>query len=179
MGERVAHGGRYLALEWTPGDGGLVAAVPCEALPTLTEVAPAAEAEAVQRLHMTLLRSDSMAPLVDVIASDWERLRATLPPIPWPQFESALRVAVRGPKPPKDPPSERRPRRTWFLAARDQQALRSVLLQVVEALDTASRARGGPGFRHPEPARFFHVSLYNNRGGDPMRSIGDIGSHDL
>lgn len=167
-----------LPLEWVPGSGGLLAIVPYDALPTVVELDLAASACAVGPLHMTLLRSVTMAPLVSVLGPDWEELCATLPPVPWPELVGLMRLAVREPHPTKDAPGEKRPRRTWFLAAGNQEQLRGALSDLMDALDEASRSRGGPSVSRAEAARFFHVSLYNDREGDPMRSIGDIGPLD-
>ena len=88
--------------------------------------------------------------------------------------------ADRPPHATKDPPDEQRPRTTWFLAAANQRALRDGLGTIAAALHMASLTRGGPPLLpHPEAARFFHLSMRNNRGGDPRRSIGDIHARDL
>lgn len=120
-----------------------------------------------------------MAPLVGVL--DPTVVLPTLPQLAVPTFRSAVHVATRGPHPVKDPPDCRRPRRTGFLVLtpRDQAACAATMRQVVDALDRASRAAGAGPFPHPEPDRFFHLSVWNNRGGDAMRSIGDIGPADL
>ncbi len=167
-----------MELAWTPGAGGLLGLVPVSALPTVIEEDLPLAARPVRPLHVTLLRSASMAPLVECLGPDWDAIRETLPPVPLPRLSGRLRKAQRPPHPDKDPPGETRPRRTWFLAAREPAALQAALGAVVRALDAASRARGGPPFPHPEPDRFFHVSLFNDRGGDPTRSIGDIGPRD-
>jgi hypothetical protein len=171
-----------LPLEWSPGQGGLLALVPLDALPTVVELDLAPSACAVRPLHMTLLRGVAMAPLVSALGPDWEAVRATLPPIPWPQLMGLMRLAVREPHPTKDPPGEKRPRRTWFLEAGNQGELRDALSSLVVALDGACVARGGPSvapaLSRAATSRFFHVSLYNDREGDPMRSIGDIGPLD-
>jgi len=35
------------------------------------------------------------------------------------------------------------------------------------------------GVTNPEPGRFFHLTLANNAGGDPFKSIGDINASDF
>lgn len=167
-----------MELEWTPGAGGLLALVPLAALPTIRHAELAPTAAPVQPLHVTLLASASMAPLVDVLGVDWATVRESLPPVPLPPLDGHLRCARRPPHPTKDPPGETRPRHTWFLTVSEPGPLRTAVAAVVRALDAASRARGGPPFPHPEPERFFHVSVFNDREGDPRRSIGDIGPAD-
>ena len=35
------------------------------------------------------------------------------------------------------------------------------------------------GINNPDPNRFFHISVANNQGGDPFKSIGDINVNDF
>ena len=169
---------------WTPGAGGLLALVPASALDaagrggvTLAIPVPPAAAP-VRPLHLTVLASRSMAPLVGLL--DPAILLPQLPPIELPDFDPKVYVAKRGPHPDKDLPHESRPRHTGFLAVDDagQAHWHAVLQDVVRRLDHASRAAGGPPFAHPEPKRFFHLSVWNNRKGDARRSIGDIQASD-
>lgn len=167
-----------LPLDWTPGEGGLVAGVPPHLVPTILAEGLPPEARAVQPLHITLLRTASMAPLVPVLGPVWAALRATLPPVPAPQLGARVHCARRPPHPTRDPPGSVLARHTWFVVPTDPAPLRAALQGIVRALAAASRGRGGPDFGHPEPGRFFHVSLFNDRGGDARRSIGDIGPGD-
>ena len=168
-----------LTLSWRPGIGGLVAAVSDALLPMPLREAPAPDARRVRPLHVTLLRSASMAPLVPVLGREATALCARLPPVPAGVLLPALHRASRPPHPVKDPAGTTVRRMTWFFVPADPEPLRRALADIVGALDGASRARGGTPFPHPEPRRFFHVSVYNNRGGDAWRSIGDIGPEDL
>jgi hypothetical protein len=163
-----------LPLDWTPGNGGLLALVSPDLVSTITAQELPVHARAVQTLHLTLLRSASMLPLVPVLGPVWGQVRASLPPVPAPRFTPRVHVAIRPPHPTRDPADMTRARHTWFVVPVDQEPLRAALSEIVCALDLASRARGGPAFRHPEPRRLFHVSLFNDRGGDGRRSIGDI-----
>lgn len=167
---------------WVPGAGGLLALVPDSLLGSRLRgdvaLSMPPSAVAVQPLHLTCLASRSMASLVDVL--DPQTVLPTLPQIERLGFEPTVFVAERGPHPDKDPPQVTAPRRTGFLVAdaASQAHCHAVLRAVVTALDQASRAQGGPPFLHPEPQRFFHLSVWNNRGGAPRRSIGDIGRDD-
>lgn len=169
-----------LAWHWTPGAGGLLALVPDSVVSaTLGRglVLPAGAAP-VRPLHLTCLASRSMQPLVGVVGPE---VLSTLPGLELPPLVPRVEVAERGPHPLKDPPGTDTPRRTGFLAVSPEGQLRcrAVLRRVVDQLDRASRAAGGPAFPHPEPDRFFHLSVWNNRGGRAMRSIGDIGPPDV
>lgn len=168
-----------LPLSWRPGIGGLVAHVPEALLPPLLHEAPAPHACRVRPLHVTLLRTAGMAPLVPVLGPEAAALCARLPGVPASVLLPSLHRASRPPHPVKDPAGSTVPRTTWFVVPADPARLRRALADIVLALDAASRARGGPAFPHPEPRRFFHVSVFNNRGGDAWRSIGDIGPEDL
>ncbi len=163
-------------LHWTPGAGGLLATLPAPR-PILHGRRPPDSAP-VTPLHLTLLCSASMAPLADTLAPQWQTLRQTLPPLPALVLDPPHPHAPPPPHPTNEPPDDTRPRVTWFLAAAHQAALHRSLAAIVARLDAADRRSGGPGLSHPEPDRFFHLSMRNNRGGDPRRSIGDIAAAD-
>lgn len=166
-------------LTWSPGHGGLLARVDPPWVPgTRPPADPHATAISPADLHVTLLRGASMLALVDVLGPHWSAIAPTLPRPPRPRFAPTLHRATRGPHPTKDPPGETRTRSTWFLLIEDQGAWRETLSQIVTQLDSASRRRANLTFAHPEPDRLFHLSVYNDRGGDPARSIGDIGPAD-
>lgn len=58
---------------------------------------------------------------------------------------------------------------TYVLALQNQQELK----QFVDKLYSQA------GKKNPEPDRFFHVTLANNMGGDPFKSIGDVKKEDF
>lgn len=159
------------SLSWTPGAGGLLAHlhgaldVPHPGVPAAVTVRP---------LHVTLLGRRSVAPLMGASEAAVQAVFAQAPPPPPLVWAPALHLAERGPHPDKDPPSETRPRRTWFVVPVTQGVWRRYLLELVGRIDDVVG-----GFPHPEPQRFFHVSVFNNRGGEGWRSIGDIGPEDL
>jgi hypothetical protein len=167
-----------LPLDWTPGDGGLLALVSPQLVPTIMAEGLPTDARAVQPLHLTLLRSVSMLPLVSVLGPVWGQVRASLAAIPAPRLAARVHMASRPPHPTRDPAGTTQDRHTWFVLPVDPEPLRAAVSEIVRALDAASRARGGPAFPHPEPGRLFHVSLFNDRGGDARRSIGDIHAGD-
>lgn len=168
-------------LYWNPGNGGLIARVEPNWLPPFDRSQLPVDATALptDHLHVTLLRPESMRGLVDILGPDWGRIRPRLPQPPRPLLGNRLHRAERTPHERKDPPNETRPRITWFLKVENEQAWREALQDIVAEFDTTVRERGGIGFSHPEPDRFFHLSVLNNRGGDPKRSIGNIGREDL
>jgi hypothetical protein len=163
-------------LAWVPGHSGLVAVVSPHGLPMVDERALSPDARRLHddALHITLLRRRSLQPWLDALAPSWPDLARRLPTPPPPRFDPRLRCARRPPHPTKDPATETRERLTWFFAVGDQEQWRRALEGIVTALADAL----GAALTHPEPGRFFHLSLYNNRGGDPARSIGDIRADD-
>ena len=173
-----------LRWHWTPGSGGLLALVPDSVLESwrlgaagrAIQLPP--DAAAIKVLHLTCLSSRSMECLVGVL--DPLVVLPQLPAIERLAFEPFVYVAERGPHPEKDLPLVTEPRRTGFLAVDPvvQAHCHAVLRAAVSELDRASRSCGGPPFPHPEPERFFHLSVWNNRNGAPRRSIGDIRAAD-
>ncbi len=127
----------------------------------------------VRPLHLTFLRRKSMEPLVSVLDC-----APALPLLPMPVLHRDVHVAQRSPHPQRDPAGSGM-RRTGFLAVVNQDAYHAVMRDAVALLDAASRRAGGPAFPPPEADRFFHVSVWNNRGGDAKRSIGDIRAADM
>ncbi len=132
------------------------------------------EARPIADPHVTLLRGVSMAPLLGTLGPQAAEVLAALPPLPDPRLGTRLHLATRPPHPTKDPPGTTHPLRTWFRTVENQAAFHDALEQVVLVLaQLAARP-----FPHPERHRFFHLSCFNNRGGDGMRSIGDICAED-
>ena len=60
-------------------------------------------------------------------------------------------------------------RRTLFLPILNQDEVRDVVNGICEEF----------GISNPETDRFFHVSLANNHGGNPWKSVGDICESDV
>jgi hypothetical protein len=56
----------------------------------------------------------------------------------------------------------------------NQDDFRAYVQQLIGILDDAFRRLSGSGFTNPETDRYFHVSVANNQGGDPLKSIGSI-----
>ena len=166
-------------LHWNPGAGGLVADLEPSALVWPEELGMPEGAHRVTPFHLTLVSGRSMAPLVDVLGAEWARIRVDLPRLPDAQFSQHLQRAERPPPPLKDGPHERRPRVTWFLVLTNAAAVREVVDHIVSILDDHYARRTGERFFRPEADRFFHLSVFNNRDGDPRRSIGDIRRSDV
>ena len=60
-------------------------------------------------------------------------------------------------------------RETFFVEIANQEQFAEMVNEMCEML----------GIENPEPERFFHLSLANNHGGNPFKSVGDITADDL
>lgn len=125
----------------------------------------------IPHAHLTLLRRRSLAGIAAAIGADPAATLAALPPPP-PVLLCGPRRRAEAPE--EDPTLGPGPRVSLFYACANQDALHDWLAAVVAVLDARSRAAGGPAFPHPEADRLFHVSAWNNRGGDPRRSVGGV-----
>jgi hypothetical protein len=134
----------------TFGDG---LALPPGAVPLRDEAGPA--------LHVTLLSRHTLAPIEEALRARWAALAPTLPPPPRPAPDGPVRRA-------HDPA---RGQTSWYVVLAEQAAWRAHVAAVVAAIDAALRRDGLGGFAASEPDRVFHVTLANDQGGDPHRSI--------
>ena len=65
-------------------------------------------------------------------------------------------------------------RKTWFQDVANQDELWAYVKDLSRLLDAAFRQVSGIGFTNSETNRYFHMSVANNRNGDPLKSIGSI-----
>ena len=166
-----------MELMWTPGKTGLCIEIP-EAFPVSISRAPTDEAAVViEPRHITLLRRASLVPIIDELTKAWNEHMLVVPPIPPLRLDTDLCLATRPPHPEKDPPDCVSDRKTWFVAVLDQTLWSLWLDLFVEQINQALGLSDSP-WPNPETERFFHVSIFNNRHGDPFRSVGDINLND-
>lgn len=162
--------------QWTPGHGGLLAHVPLAwAAPFLPD-APPPLTQWVRPLHITFLHRVSMQAVAPVPLP--AAFLGALPSLPTPVLGPPIWEATRPPHPIKDAGHTTEERRTGFLEVQNQDAFHAVLNDVVMHINKWRVAHGAAPIAHPEPDRFFHISVWNNRNGDSMRSIGDIAASD-
>lgn len=125
--------------------------------------------------HVTLVKSSAVRPFVAPLREIWDDVVAALPSAPVPVFDEHVHLAER----------DGGRKKTWFLAIKNQRefdAYVSVLCN--EVISTFEREQIDVGdidlFEFVTAhERFFHVTVANNRGGDPKKSIGDISEDDL
>ena len=96
------------------------------------------------------------------MAKVWEGVRPILPLPPQAELDATVNQAVN------------EDRRTWFLHIANQDEFRSYVQELTNILDDAFTRLIGCGFTNPETDRYFHMSVANNQGGDPFKSIGSI-----
>jgi hypothetical protein len=160
---------------WSPG-AGLVLELGEIALPAAhpADVTVPEGFARVRGAHLTLLRRRSLAAIVPFVAADGAARGASLAALPSPPPVALTGPLCRAEAPEEDASLGPGPRVSLYLACTGQDALHAYLAAVVATLDARSRAAGGPAFPHPEPDRLFHVSVWNNRGGDPRHSVGGV-----
>jgi len=160
---------------WRPGAGGLLLPVADEdpavpALP-LPAAAPGEAVAPIAGLHLTLLSTAAMAPLVAALGPGTPPPALFWPRPPPPLQLGPLTLATAPPHPAKDPPGCATPRRTWHQPLLDQAAWAAWLGAALRAWAARWPALPWPA---PEAGRLYHLSRFNNRGGDPARSIGEV-----
>lgn len=121
------------------------------------------EAVALPSFHITLIGRKVFLGQEDAMADAWESVRRLLPLPPGPELDKHVTLATD------------EERKTWFLHIINQDNFRDYVEQMTSILNDAFRQRSGSGFVNPDTDRYFHLSVANNQGGDPMKSIGSIG----
>jgi hypothetical protein len=112
--------------------------------------------------HVTLIGIKTLKPQRKLLEKMWPEIAKNLPPSPVPQFDTKPCLAQRD-----------NGKKTWFLPVTNQDELRSY----VENIENAIREKV-PEYQGGE-MRYFHLSIANNRDGNPYESIGDIDQHDV
>jgi len=121
-------------------------------------------ADAIQLpfFHVTLIGRKVFLERQDEMAKVWEEVRPTLPLPPQAELDTAVNLAID------------EDRKTWFRHIANQDEFRSYVQELTSILDGAFTRFTERGLSNPETDRYFHMSVANNRGGDPMKSIGSI-----
>lgn len=118
------------------------------------------DAVKLSSFHITLLGRKVFAGREDAMAGVWDIVQPALPPQP--QLGVRVNVQIEG------------GRKTWFLDVVNQGDYRSYVEQLLEKLNGELQARGQKVFAQLPADRYFHMTVANNCGGDPMKSIGSI-----
>lgn len=151
-------------LDWRPG-GGVVAHVPPEQVPSydLPPEASKDQLDGKPAFHVTLIAKDVMLPYAAALASLWSGIADSMPEPPVVQLSPRLRVAV----------SEEKQRKSWFVDVLNADEYRQFVSALAGAIDSALRAVDYPPFINRDAGRYFHVTIANDQGGDPMKSLSN------
>ncbi len=121
-----------------------------------------ADATPLPSFHVTLIGRKAFLEQQDAIAEVWDSVRSRLPLAPQPEFRDEVYEATD------------EDRKTWFLHIANQDEFQSYVQELTSILDDAFTRVIGGGFTNPQTDRYFHTSVANNQGGDPLKSIGSI-----
>jgi hypothetical protein len=142
---------------WVPG-GGVVIHVH----PTRRDWRLSADATPLPSFHVTLIGRKVFLEQQDAMTKVWGSVRKRLSMPPYPELDTTVKLATD------------EDRKTWFLEIVNQDDFRDYAQQLTSILDDEFRLCMGIGLSNPETDRYFHMSVANNRGGDPLESIGSI-----
>jgi len=120
------------------------------------------EAVPLETFHITLIGRKSFLGKEDAMAAVWAEVASTLPEPPRAELASEVHQQAED------------DRLTWFLHLVNQEDFTDYVEQLTNILDVAFQKKSGIRFENPENARYFHMTIGNNQGGDPMKSIGSI-----
>jgi len=120
------------------------------------------DAVKLSAFHITLLGRKVFTGREDAMAAIWDVVQSALPLPPQSQLGARVNVQTEG------------DRKTWFLDVVNQEDYRSYVEQLLEKFNRELQARGEKGFEQLPADRYFHMTVANNCGGDPMKSIGSI-----
>lgn len=156
-------------INWQVG-GGVVLPVCNSDLPSL-DLPDSTGADFINRngkreFHVTLIGRQALVIHGQSLVQMWDEIASEAPSMPRPEFEKVFRVASRGDL------------KTWYVVIRNQAAFRNRVNSLSALIDQKLKSAGYKCFYNNESHRCFHVSVANNRGGDPFQSIGDI-SHPI
>ncbi|MEO8497716.1 MAG: metallophosphoesterase [Planctomycetota bacterium] len=142
---------------WSPGGG-----VVLDVHPARRDWQLPSDATPLPSFHVTLIGRKVFLEYMDAMVGVWEFVRRTLPLPPYPELDTRVKLATD------------EHRKTWFLDIVNQDDFSDYARQLTTILDAEFRHCMGIGFPNAETDRYFHMSIANNQGGDPLKSIGAI-----
>ena len=117
--------------------------------------------EVIEKTHVTLVGGKALKDFKAQLKEGTKEVIAAMPEPPTPELG---RTGVA-----KRTMADGEVRETYFMEVDNQEDFQDYADKLCEAL----------GIANPEPDRFFHVSVANNHGGNPFKSVGDISESDL
>ncbi len=146
-------------ISWRPG-GGIVVPVGWEQL-LPHELPPEAKSvhfDGQDAYHVTLIRRSVMVPHEQVIPRVWLWITEHAPQIPEPRFSTDIKMTG----------GEGGAPRYWIALLDNQEEYQMVVNELVDVVERALRRIGYAGFIHEPLNKRFHVTLANDREGDPF-----------
>ena len=124
----------------------------------------------IKKSHITLIGGQALKQFKEQIKKHFS-VSANRMWTVCPEFGSKFSIATREeiPVDKGNPALGVETRKTLFLPILNQDEVRDYVNRICEEL----------GIENPEPDRFYHISLANNHGGDPFKSVGDINKEDV
>ncbi len=117
----------------------------------------------IAKSHVTLIGGKALKAHKEAMKSNADKLTMDN----WPNLEVTFGATGTATREDYDGTGETRI--THFIEVSNQDTLRDIVEEICDMV----------GIKNPEPDRFFHLSLANNFGGNPFKSVGDITVADI
>lgn len=155
-------------LNWRP-DGGIVAFVPEDRLPKydLPLEATRIQLDGKPAFHVTLIAKRVMQPYKDAMTILWPAIAAAAAEPPDAELSLELKRAC----------DHKKKKRSWYVNVTNAEAYSEYLRRLVELIDHKLQNAGCGRFINPEMDQSFHVTVANDKGGNPMGSVSDPHQH--
>jgi hypothetical protein len=151
-------------LNWRSG-GGIVALVSEDTLPPydLPPEATRIHVDGKPAFHVTLIARHVMAPYEKEMKTLWSGIAAAAREPPVAQLSPELNKAV----------DKEKKKTSWWVHVINADAYSEYLHGLVDLIRSHFQTVNYPPFINPEIGRTFHLTVANNKGGDPMCSVSD------
>tara|TARA_R110000824_G_scaffold119096_1_gene273007 strand:+ start:304 stop:1554 length:1251 start_codon:yes stop_codon:yes gene_type:complete len=117
--------------------------------------------ETIEKTHVTLVGGKALKEFKKQLKVGTKEVIAAMPEPPTPELgQTGVAKRTMG---------DGEIRETYFMEIGNQEDFQDYADKLCDAL----------GIANPEPNRYFHVSVANNHGGNPFKSVGDITESDL
>jgi hypothetical protein len=155
-------------LNWRP-DGGIVAFVPEDTLPEyyLPPEATRIQLNGKPAFHVTLIAKRVMEPYKEEMKTLWPAITDAAPEPPVAQLSLELKKAF----------DEKKQKTSWYVDVINADSYSEYLRVLVDLIRSHFQTAGYGPFINPEMDRLFHLTVANDKGGNPMDSVSDLPRH--
>jgi hypothetical protein len=108
-----------------------------------------------------------MEPYKDAMTTWWTAIAAAAPEPPVAQLGSELKKAC----------NKEKHKTSWYVDVINTDAYSKYLRDLVALIDHHLQTAGKGSFVNSEMGRLFHMTVANDKGGDPMGSVSDPPQH--